>query len=566
MEQRRKLLEDAMEMKRKASSVWEAELKQREEQIMKMENSVKTELHTISDEQEDVMKKLQILEEKEKSLHLTEKKVESKLQDLEKEKKEISKMQEELLKEKISFEDEKIQLLHAQEKLAVTANERNELLEFQRKLKDVIDSFRAQKLELEAGADKLKSEKEKFEIEWDLIDEKREELRKEADRIAEERRAVDIYLKNELDNLNAEKENLRNQLKQNAESLSRERDDFMRKMEREHSDWLMKFYKEKEGFLNDIKIQRKELENSICRRREEVESYLREKEEAFEQEKSKELESIASQEEEIARQLKHAALELKRLENERAEIACDRELRQTEWTEINHFIEELSAQREKLEKQRELLRVDREEIDKQIQHLMKLEHLNIALESRTLYDSNTDNPIANIGNLPVGRKGLHRREGRKSSLNPDSGFQKFSVADGLKNLSSKNPSSPSTAPLTWLRKCAEVIFKLSPERVTYATFQEDVQALEFKSNNEEEEINDPTEDVLIGINEEKSKSNSSQILLPLRRKRRGHAAFNGYSSSKSDHNQKHPKKLKQNGVAEAIEAVQGDWYDMLFFF
>ncbi|XP_020598115.1 protein CROWDED NUCLEI 4-like, partial [Phalaenopsis equestris] len=413
MEQRRKSLEDEIEVKIKDCSAWEFELKQKEQQIMKMENSVKTDLHAISDKQEDVMKKLQLLEEKEKSVLLTEKSLESKMQNVQKEKEEINKMHEELRKEKITLEDEKMQLLRAEEKLAISANERNELLVFERKLKEVIDSFRSQKLELEVGAEKLKSEKEKFEIEWNLIDDKHEELRKEADRIVEERRTVDMYLRKELDSLNAEKENLRNQLKQNAESLSHERDDFLRKMEREHSDWFVKFNKEKEDFLNDFEIQRKELENSICRRREEVENYLREKEEAFEKEKSKELQSIASRKEEIAKQLKHAALELKQLENERMEIARDREQRQTEWSEINHFIEELSAQREKLQKQRELLRADREEIDKQIQYLLKLEHLNIELESRSLY---TDNPTVNIGNLPSRKEFYHREEKYKSNF------------------------------------------------------------------------------------------------------------------------------------------------------
>ncbi|XP_020680394.1 protein CROWDED NUCLEI 4 [Dendrobium catenatum] len=570
MEQRRKSLEGEMEMNRNACSVFEAELKQREQQILKMENSVRTDLHAISEKQEDVMKKLNLLEEKEKSLLLTERTLESKMQDLQKEKKEIDEMREELHKEKISFEDVKMQILRAEEKLAITANERNELLVIERKLKEEIDSFRAQMLELEVQAGKLKSEKEKFEIEWDLIDEKTEVLRKEAERIAEERRAVDIHLRNELDSLNAEKESLREQLKRNAESLSIERDDFMRKMEREHSDWFIKFHKEKEDFLNDVKIQRKELENSICRRREDVENYLKEKEEAFEQEKSKELQSIVSQKEEIAKQLRHAASELKRLDMERMEIAHDREQRQKEWSEINHFIEELNVQREKLQKQRELLHADREEIDKQIQHLLKLEHSNIELESRTLYDSNADNPKVNIGNLSS-RKGLYQKEAANNSHNPD--CQKISLTDSLKNMSSMNASdnaSPLSAPMTWFRKCAEVIFKLSPERVTDATFQggvgsgsstslqhyheniEDVQNLEFKSN--EEEINHPMEDGVIAISEEKHKSNISKNMLPLRRKRPGHAASNGYNSSKSYYSRKHPKKLRQNSVAE-MEAV-----------
>ncbi|KAK8940718.1 putative nuclear matrix constituent protein 1-like protein [Platanthera zijinensis] len=571
MEKRRKSLEDEIETKTQLFSDRVVELRKREKRIVEMENSVQSELHSISEKQDDTLKKLQLLEEKEKSLLHTEKMIESKMQDLKTEKEEISKMKEEHHKDKVSLQNEKTKILYAEEKLARTENERNEILVLERKLKEEIDSFRIQMLELEAEADKLKSEKEKFETEWDLIDEKREELRKEADLISKEREAVRIYLKNELDNLNIEKETLRNQLKQNADSLSLERDEFMRKMESEHSDWFIKFHKEKDDFMKDVMVQRIELENSISRRREEVESYLREKEVVFEQGKIKELQNITSQKEEISRQLKHVSSELKRLENERFEIAHDREQRQKEWSEIKSFIEELNIQREKLQKQRELLHVDREEIDKQIQHLMKLENLQIELESRTLYEPSAINPEVNNG-TPFSSKELYHPAELKYVDAID--CQKTSLADDMKaKFSSKNDSNntlPPSAPMTWFRKCAEVIFKRSPVTITDATFQEDcesrlsadlkhyhentedVQTLEFRRNREEK-VCHPLEDKLIAVTEDKCKSNErSQYLLPLRRKRLSHAVSNDHSGSKPEHNL--VKKLRQNGLAE-MEAV-----------
>ncbi|MCD7471057.1 hypothetical protein HAX54_011337 [Datura stramonium] len=53
------------------------------------------------------------------------------------------------------------------------------------------------------------------------------------------------------------------------------------------------------------------------------------------------------------------------------------ERRDKEWAELNNAIEELKVQRLKLEKQRELLHADREEIVAQIEQLKKLEDVKI---------------------------------------------------------------------------------------------------------------------------------------------------------------------------------------------
>ncbi|KAG0446752.1 hypothetical protein HPP92_028666 [Vanilla planifolia] len=89
-----------------------------------------------------------------------------------------------------------------------------------------------------------------------------------------------------------------------------------------------------------------------------------------------------------------------------------------EWSEIKQFIDELNiASAKKLQKQRELLRADREEIDKQAQNLINLEHLHIEMESRTLYDLNADYPILNNG-LCSRREGLHIKEAAQNGEDP----------------------------------------------------------------------------------------------------------------------------------------------------
>ncbi|PKA65973.1 Putative nuclear matrix constituent protein 1-like protein [Apostasia shenzhenica] len=574
MEQRRKFVEAEMEVKVRACDLRVAELEQKEKELMEREISVQIELRVISDKHEDIVKRFQFLEEKEKSLHTAESALELKMKSMQTETVAIKKMQEELLKAKALLKQEKNEILCAEEKLVLTANERNDLRVLERKLKEEIDSFRAQKMELDAEADKLKLEKEKFEIEWDLIDEKREELRKEADRIAEEKSAINIYLKNEIDSLNLEKENLRNQLKQNAESLSREREEFLRRMEHEHSDWFFKLQKEREDFLNDCSIQRKELEESIHRRQEEIENYLREKEQAFEHEKNKELQGIASQKEEATKMLERVASELKRLVNERMSIAHEREQRQMEWSEIKQFIKELNVQREKLQKQRELLHVDREEVHKQIEQLQKLEHLDIELENRSLYENDTVHLRLRNGNVPERNK-LDVRVATNNSDYLDS--QKISLADGIKPNSSKKAlphASPPSMPMTWIRKCAEVIFKRSPERYADVAAQEDKSSqlstslLHWHENDEgahglgrkrnrEKNVYQSKEDAFIAKGKENGRSeHASPVMLPLQRKRSIDALSNDRPGLELGDEQKHLKKVRQEAFVEMAECLE----------
>lgn len=458
IEERRKLFEDEMEARKAAYEDKETELSQREDLIKEKESSVEVQLKALSENQTDLANKLRLLEEKEQNLQYLEKAVEKEILIARKEREEINERQVEVERIRCTLEDQKKEILHEQEKLVLSLHERSELLVLETKLKEEIDSFRSKKMELEAEADKLRAEKEKFEAEWELIDEKREQLRKEAERVSEERKAIGTYLKNEHDSIKLEKENLRNHFKTEAESLAHERQEFMTKMEREHSDWVSKIQRERDDFVKDINIQRKEIENCIEKRREEVEIYLREKEEAFEQERDAELQFINSQKEMISKQLEHVSSELKRLDSERMEIALDREHREREWSEIKSSIEVLNIQREKLEKQRELLHADREEIYQKLQHLNRLEHLDIESENRALVEagsqqlqfSNLKHPIKKCGSTSVGTLHIGIQHKQKLELFPEK--------------PSGSASPPLSATVSLVKKYARAIFGRSPEK------------------------------------------------------------------------------------------------------
>ncbi|TVU34992.1 hypothetical protein EJB05_16854 [Eragrostis curvula] len=455
MENKLESFEAGIEARKTLLDQREAALVEQECAVAQREQNVNFQLAELANKEELLLKRSDELAEEEGKLSSQR---ETLLSELQKEREEIQKLRLDLEKEKSFFEEEKREAIQAQEDLAITQNEREDLLTLQMKLKEEIESLRAQKVELMVDAERLHAEKERFEIEWELIDEKKEELQKEADRIAEERSVITEHLKTELDIIKQEKENLRIQFKKNSESLAREHEEFMSKMQQEHASWLSRIQQEREDLKRDIDIQRTELLNSAKARQMEIESYLKEKEEEFEQKKSKELEYMNSEKATISSKLEHVRLELQKLEDERKEATLERERREQELSEIKKTIDALNEQREKLQEQRKLLHSDRAAITHQIQQLNELEELKIESENKQL-------------SLRACEKSNHSRIDKEK----ENGF--VLPTDEDPNASPKKCSSPKllfgkklevspsvSTPMTWVRKCAQVIFKRSPEK------------------------------------------------------------------------------------------------------
>ncbi|KAM7520361.1 hypothetical protein LguiB_019323 [Lonicera macranthoides] len=455
-----KSVDEEIENKRRAWELREVDLSQREDLISDKEHDLEIQSRAVVDKEKDLMERLDSLEEKEKSLLAAEREVELMKTLLQKEKEEISSMKLDLENSLNLLEDKKRQIDHAEEKVEAMKSETSELLVLEVKLKEEIDSIRAQKHELEVEADELKTEKARFEVEWEVIDEKREELRKEAERLGEERAAISTFLKDERDSLKLEKDMIRDQYKRDVESLSRDREAFMSQMEYERSEWFSKIQKERADFLLDIEMQRRELENCIEKRREEIESYHREREKAFEEDKKKELQYITSLREMVAKETEQVNLEMTRLDTERREINLDRERRDKEWAEINDSIEELKVQRLKLEKQRELLHADREEILSQIDHLKQLEDLKAVPDRITAIDIQE-------GDIQSQKQRVSAKRFPKKQIEFDSSSKKLQDGVGLDSSTKRRPditSPPLTAPLSWLKRCADSLLEQSQSK------------------------------------------------------------------------------------------------------
>ncbi|KAI3878936.1 hypothetical protein MKX03_037333 [Papaver bracteatum] len=449
LERRRRSMESEMATKRRACELREVDLVQREESIQEKEHELEGQLKALAEKERDVSERLNSVQVREESLIAAEKAMTLEKFHVQKEKDEVTNTQLELQKSMPLLENKRKEIEEAQEKLEAAKRESQELLVLEIKLKEEIDNIRAQKTELMAEADRLVAEKSKFETEWELIDEKREQLKREAELVAEERKAVSKLLKDERDNLKLQKEELREQFRKESESIACEREAFIRKMDLEHSEWFSKIQQERSNFVSDIEMQKRELENCVEKRREEIESHLREKEEAFEEEKKKERLYISSLKEEVAKEQKQVAMEMRKFEKERKEFLLERKRRENEQADLKKSIEELQVQREKLKEQRELLHSDRERITLQVQQLQHLEDLKLASEDAVHTELHQANP------------NYSRRKLAKECSNVQTAGQDVKLKSHIPE-KSPDASAPSTTPLSWIRRCAKLIFEPSP--------------------------------------------------------------------------------------------------------
>ncbi|KAM3332743.1 hypothetical protein ACQJBY_028102 [Aegilops geniculata] len=232
MENKRLSFEAEMETKRTLLDQRERALSEQELAFAQRDQNIDLRLAELASKEEAIARRTDELKDEEGKL-LSQR--EASYIELQKEREEVQKMKLYLEKEKVFFEEEKREAIQAQQNLAITQADRDDLLTLQIKLKEEIDNLRAQRTELVSDADRLQAEKERFEIEWELFDEKKEELQKEAARITEERRKLEDERKEA--NLEREKrEQELSEIKNTIEALNNQREKLQEQRKLLHSD------------------------------------------------------------------------------------------------------------------------------------------------------------------------------------------------------------------------------------------------------------------------------------------------------------------------------------------
>lgn len=450
LEMRRKLVEEEIDAKRRTWELKELDLKHREEIILEKELELDVQMRTLAGKDKDIMERLAVVKERVNIVEKAEKEVELKKLQVEKEKEEAHRNSLTLQKSLHALEARKEEIIIAETDLQIMKSETSELLILETRLKEEIDLVRTQKLELEAEADKLKIEKSQFEMEWELIDEKREELRLEEERIAKEKLANSNYLKEERESLKMERDKIRDQYRQDLQSLCSEYAANLEELERKHSESLAQIQQERSDMLLEFEVKKRELEDKVSKRHEEIESYLMEKEKAIEEVKKNELQYISCLKENLKKEREQLTLDMKRLEVERVQISLDRERRDKEWAELNNLIEELKVQRQKLKKHRELLHADRGEIYAEIEHLKKLEKSKIPSGEIVVHEQ----PGPDLSNLETQATPCFESQCMTHGLRL--GSEGYIAKDGMNNnmhcVQGLQGSSPSTSSISWFKR------------------------------------------------------------------------------------------------------------------
>ncbi|GAB2232049.1 hypothetical protein Droror1_Dr00011070 [Drosera rotundifolia] len=450
LERRRKLVEEEIDAKRRTWELKELDLKHREEIILEKELELDVQMRTLASKDKDIMERLAVVKERLNIVEKAEKEVELKKLQVEKEKEEAHHSSLTMQKSLHALEARKEEIIIAETDLQIMKSETSELLILETRLKEEIDLVRTQKLELEAEADKLKIEKSQFEMEWELIDEKREELRLEEERIAKEKLANSNYLKEERESLKMERDKIRDQYRQDLQSLCSEYAANLEGLERKHSESLAQIQQERSDMLLEFEVKKRELEDKVSKRHEEIESYLMEKEKAIEEEKKNELQYISCLKENLKKEREQLTLDMKRLEVERVQISLDRERRDKEWAELNNLIEELKVQRQKLKKHRELLHADRGEIYAEIEHLKKLENSKIPSGEIVVHEQ----PGQDLSNLETQATPCFESQSMTHGLRL--GSEGYIAEDGMNNnmhcVQGLQSSSRSTSSISWFKR------------------------------------------------------------------------------------------------------------------
>lgn len=133
--------------------------------------------------------------------------------------------------------------------------------------------------------------------------------------------------------------------------------------------------------------------------------------------------------------------------------------------EIKSSIEMLNNQREKRQRRRELLHADREDIYRKIQHLNRLEHLDIELDTRNMYEfqaeqlpSKSQFTLKMCSNTCSGAQKTEDHHEQKVSGDGCSELQLLSQKTSAKSL------PPLSATVSFVKKYARAVFFGSPEK------------------------------------------------------------------------------------------------------
>lgn len=439
MEDKRKALERELSDKVDAIRNKESEISHRYEKLGKREQALHEKSERLKDKKQEYEEKLIIAKEREKVIKVEEKKLELEKQQVFADREHLQSLKDEV--ERIKAENIQLGLLIREkgEKQRITDKERSEHSHLQLELKLEIENYRHKNEMISMEAEDLKQQKEKLEKEWEDLNVKRSEISREFKEIVKEKENFEKLQHFEEDRLKRDRYVVNDYIKRELENLKLEKESFTVQMKDEQSGLSEKAQLEHGEMVRDFELRRRDLKSEMQNRQEEMEKILHKTRIAFENDRDKELNNINYLKEVAHNDMEEARSKRNRIEEERDEVALNKEKLKLNQLEIQKDIQQLDLLSKMIKNQREGLLKERGHFVACVEKIKSCKDCGEIARELVLSDFQV--PELNHGNdVPLLR------------LNDE--------------LLGKSPGdlvvSDSGGHMSWLRKCTSKILKLSP--------------------------------------------------------------------------------------------------------
>lgn len=451
IEEKRKSLEEELQIKINDLEKKTSEINHMEEKLKKQEQALEKKSERVKEKEKDNGVKLKELKEKEKTLKLEEKNLDSIRREIASEKESLQTLKDDVDKTKAEISRKELLILDEVDKLRVAEKEREQHNHMILELKQEIERYNHQKNLLCKETDDLKQDRKRFEEEWEILDEKRAEVTKELQQLDEDKKTVEKLKYSVEKKLEEDRSTTENFIKREMEALRLEKESFDASRQYQQSMLSEKARHDHDQLLHDFETRTRELEAEMLAKKEELEKSIQERERAFEEKTEKEQREIGESKDAVDKELEIMRSERSRLQKERENIALNMKQLEEQRLEMQNDINELGVLSQKLKLQRQQFIKERSRFVSFLERIKSCQSCGDMASDYMLSDILITDLDENEASPLMGTQLLDKVASyeMKAVKTPDEN-------DG---------SSNSGGRISWLlKKCTPRVFKLSPAK------------------------------------------------------------------------------------------------------
>lgn len=463
MKQKETALEEELKRRKETLDQKETEINHLELKLGKRELALKKKSERVKEKEKDFELKNKALKEEEKCLKAETKRLEVEKKQVTAEKESLEILREEIETLRNNVREQELHIEEEQRILEDAERERLEYLRLQSSLKQEIDNVRRQSELIGKEAADLKLEREKFEKDWEALDEKRSIVDDELKTLAEKKAKFEMSRNSEEERLKRERAHNEECFHLESESIRLQKESFEATMEHEKLMLAEGAKKEFDLMCHDFEQQKQDLYNDLQKRREEWGNAVEEKERALEEMRLRDMRNFKHMKEDAEKKREEMEIEWRRMEKEKVEMELNKKQFEETRIEISKDIKALDNLSKKLKKQREQLVSERVHFSSLIE---KIKCCKSCGESAQEF-LHSDHQLPTVeGSLHLPRVSHDDQNDANDELAPIRVLNK--EESSLPGAVDRDPPQLG-GQMSVLRKCASIIFNLSPKKGTQHT-------------------------------------------------------------------------------------------------